>query len=225
MMTFTLAVTPPDAPGLALRILAIFGGVLLGAFAAGFISRVATKLLTTRSMPLWGVRFMRLLGGVGGGVLVWFFVFGDGSGFGFGGSGGGSGKDKGSDKGPTDEKKDKPPEVKPPKKDDDKGNEKKNVVRVAILGGPLKKLQGTDSPDPKRCYLIEGEQPLEVHDIKSIQNVIREKRKQEADLKVILVLYKDSPEQNHPLAQMLFKYLAGEMLFSTWDQPSNKAPY
>lgn len=226
MTSVILAIGTPDAPGIAMKVLAIFGGILLGGLLIGFIARVAVKLLTTRSLPLWGVRFMRLLGGVAGGWLVWLFVFG-GGGSGLGGSGGFGFGGSGNSKDTPEEKKDKKPEVeKPPKKDDIKGNEKKNILRVAILGlDPLKKLQGKDDPDYRRCYLIEGETPQEVHDLEGIQKVIRERRKEEKDLKVIVVIYTDSPDKEGPLAKKLFNWLAPESMFLTWDLPPNKAPF
>src|SRR4051812_10470436 len=80
MSAAILALGPGDAPGLAVRMLAVLGGALIGGLFVGFLAKLFTRLLTTRPMPLWGVRLMRLLGAVAGGWLVALFVAGGGMG-------------------------------------------------------------------------------------------------------------------------------------------------
>jgi hypothetical protein len=48
----SLAVSAADAPGVALKIFAILGGVLVGGLFIGFLARMLTRLLTTRPLPL-----------------------------------------------------------------------------------------------------------------------------------------------------------------------------
>ena len=86
MNAVVLQIAPTDVPGFAVRILVVLGGALVGGLLVGFLARVLLKLLTTRSMPLWMVRFLRLVGGVAGGWLVFLFVW----------SGGGGGSSRGS---------------------------------------------------------------------------------------------------------------------------------
>ena len=50
--------------------LAIAGGAVVGGLFVCFLARATTRTLTTRPMPLWGVRLLRFVGGVASGWLV-----------------------------------------------------------------------------------------------------------------------------------------------------------
>src|SRR5207245_56874 len=81
------AVSVAEAANPIFKGLAILGGAAFGAFLIGAIGQFATRLLTSKKLPVWGVRTLRLLGGVVGGWLIALWVLSSG-GSGPGGSGG-----------------------------------------------------------------------------------------------------------------------------------------
>src|SRR4051794_23306288 len=109
--------TPSEGMSLALKVLAVIGGAAVGGLLIGALGGTFVRLLTTRQMPVWGKRTLRVVGGVATGWLVAFLIFHSGSGgWGFGGPGGISEGSANSEDKKTDEKKEE--DKKDIKKDD-----------------------------------------------------------------------------------------------------------
>lgn len=79
------------------KILAVVGGGVAGGLGLGLLAQLSARAFSTKKMPPWPLRIVRLLGGVICGWLVALWLFG-GGGAGIGGMGGwgfGSGEGKG----------------------------------------------------------------------------------------------------------------------------------
>jgi hypothetical protein len=168
--------------------LAVAGGAFLGGLLIGLLTQVLAKMLTTRSVPRAALTFVRLLGAVVGGVLVWMMLFGSssggGDGWGLGGwSGLGPGKGTGGEQPvkPNGTEHPKPPD-KPPSSNG-KPPHQASEIRIEVLG---------DQPQPeRRFYRVEGEPKLQT--LPEVTETLSRKK----DLKkVVIVLYKNSPDRD-----------------------------
>lgn len=220
------AVTPGDAPGLALRVLAILGGAFVAGILTGFVVKFLVRRLSSKPMPIWSVQIVRLLGAVVGGWLVSLWVLG-GGGSGLGGSGGfglGGGKDKGGTELVPSDKKVEEKDKKDPRKDADKGQPKETVVRIALLGSkPLEELFGK-TYDISRCYRIEGEAPKAVFDLTELKAEVGRRREQASATTLLVVLYKDSPDEDNEFYKDLRRWLLDEKLYQEPEKVNRVAP-
>jgi len=208
------ALTPQEYPSLFLKVLAVAGGAAVGGFLVGFLGKVLTRMLTTGTMPPWGVRLLRVGGAVAGGWLVALFVF-SGGGSGLGGSGGGRIGDSGSEKEKpknTDENKDKTGEPKP-----------SQLVRVEVLGNETLEVLKKLTP-PIRRYRIEGEASDQLYDLEGIKDALRQRRKKTPSLKVILVRYNDTPDKDGPVVAGLESWLKQEKMWEKFDPTEQDSP-
>jgi hypothetical protein len=221
---FTWAVSVAEAANPIFKGLAILGGAAFGALLVGAVGQLATRMLTTKKPPVWGVRVMRLLGGVVGGWLIALWVF-SGGGSGLGGSGGlgigGNGKENPSEK---------KTEEKPPKKADTKPSVTTEPVEVEVLGDvPLKAILGMDF-DKDRCYRVRTAKGVELLPLEQLQTFLRDRRAKAGELKVIVVRYSDSPGRRNPYVTDLMSWLddlkkdLGKVLTEPRQKPDQKAP-
>jgi hypothetical protein len=196
--------------------LAIAGGAVVGGLFVGFIARAATRTLTTRPMPLWGVRLLRFVGGVASGWLVWLFLASTGSGK-PGGEGGllPGGPSKTSDKvvqePDKDKKKKKPGEATAGK-----------VVRVEVLGEEALKV--LKQPNEERIYRVEGDPEKKLYDMKGIQEVLRRQHEKDSTLRVVVVRYKDSPAEKLRVVSELVGWLEDQGMFKKIDPTNEHSP-
>jgi hypothetical protein len=196
--------------------LAIAGGAVVGGLFIGFLARAATRMLTTRPMPLWGVRLLRVVGGVASGWLVWVILFSKGPG-GPGGEGGPlpGGPSKTSDKTAQDSK------TKDEKKKPDQATPGK-IVRVEVLGE--KALEILKQPSEERIYRIEGDPEKKLYDLKGIQGVLRPQHDKDPSLRVIVVRYKDSPAEKLRVVSELKDWLEEQGMFKKIDPTNEYSP-
>jgi len=218
------ALTPGEVPGLVVRVLAVVGGAVLFGLLTGFLARLATRMLTTRQMPLWAVRFVRCAGAVVGGWLVALFVFG-GGGSGLGGGGGfglGAGKDTAEKDGQERRKTDQAATT----RDTTQSNGAATLVRVTVLSEEaLKDITGTTKPDLERRYRIEGGKPNALLTLEEIKTELLNRRKETPDLKVDVVLYEDSLSRGtEQVRRLVDDFLVKEKMFKALDQLSRNAP-
>src|SRR5213082_2515815 len=84
------AVGVPDLGMLVVQVLAVVGGVAVGAAGCGlFLKMMARFTLGQKNVPRPVMTATRALGGLAAGLLVWAWVFNVGGQGGMGGSGGG----------------------------------------------------------------------------------------------------------------------------------------
>jgi hypothetical protein len=213
------AVSPQDFSSPVLKFLAVAGGAVIGGLLIGFVGRAATRMLTTRPMPVWGVRTLRVVGGVASGWLVYLYLS-SGGGTGVGGPGGnkpGSGdKDK--------PHASKPAEKDPSKKRDDKQPPPGEPLRIEVLGSRALKILKEPAGGSYHGYRIQGDEEKKLYDLASIEGVLRERRQKTPKLRVVLVIYKDSPDRDLPVVADLVEWLTKEEI--TWEvaEPPEYSP-
>lgn len=216
------AISPQDFSGPVLKILAVAGGALIGGLLSGFVGRAATRMLTTRPMPLWGVRTLRVAGGVTSGWLVYLYLASGGGG-GIGGPGGN--KPGGGDT--ENPQVSKPPEKEPGKKPDRKAATGE-PVRIEVLGSRALQILKQPAGEPYRGYRIEGDEEKKLYDLRGIEGVLRERRqelrKEKKSLRVVVVIYKDSPVRRLPVVADLTDWLTKEDI--SWEpaEPPEYSP-
>ena len=188
-----------------MRGLAVIGAAALGGFGAGLIVQLAARLTTTRQAPRPIVRLMRILGAITCGLLVAFALFHAG-GPGGGGSGSGGGKDAGKGEYTVNTGKDTPPQ---PKGSNDPAAEQ----RVVVVRG------GNDG----RHYRIDGDK--EPRTLDEVRALIAQRREQKPPPeKLVIVLYKDSPDQNTPIVEKLKELAKDNGLTPEISLPEGNAP-
>jgi len=202
-----------------LKILSIAGGAAVGGLLTGLVGRLVTRSLTTRPLPVWGVRGLRGLGGVGCGWLVYLYVMSTGS----GGLGGGGGHKPGSaDDGSgkvarqpeeKDAKKKKPPDTPAARR----------PLRVEVLGPKALKVLKQPAGDAYRGYRIEGEEDQTLYDLKGITARLKSLEKT-APRPVILVIYLDSPNRDRPIVSELADWLTEEKIKWKFDETRDYSP-
>jgi len=217
-MTLTAAVwavTSQEVVGLSWKILAIVGGAAVGAFLAGMLGKLGTRMLTTKPMPLWGVRVLRLFGGVAAGWLIALWVL-SGGGWGIGGPGGpgigANGEDPSANNKKTEDAK-KSESDKPPKEE---------VVVIEVLGDNTLKQLGRANSSPYEGYRIQGEEKL--YTLKKLRDELLTRRKQYPGLKVRdpFELNDDSPPPSHPDVTSLKDELKKHNLLQEKPPPGSK---
>jgi hypothetical protein len=144
-----------DVGLLALKLLAVAGGVAVGGLGGGALIRLLVRWTVQRPTPRPVVRLVQVLGAVVVGLAVWIWAFGPGgSGFGWGGGLGWGGSGQGSDK-TTESNTDKNAPKKPPTSDKEPRPAGADVLRVEVLGGERVREQrfyvlvDSDDPQPK----------------------------------------------------------------------------
>jgi hypothetical protein len=213
----TWAISAQDFSSPILKFLAVAGGAVIGGLLIGFVGRAATRMLTTRPMPVWGVRTLRVVGGLASGWLVYLYLS-SGGGSGVGGPGGGK---PGGDK--DNRQATKPPE-KAPKKKTDKKEPAGEPLRIEVLGSRALKILKRPAGGPYRGYRIQGDEEKTLYDLTGIEAVLRERRQKNQALRVVLVIYKDSPDRGLPVVADLAEWLTKEEI--TWEpaEPPEYSP-
>jgi hypothetical protein len=197
----------PAAVEPAVKILAIFGGAVLGGLLLGYFTQVLVRMVSTQKMPTWARNVVRLLGAVVVGWVLALWLFG-GPGPGIGGSGGwGFGQDSGSGT-----SKAKAPEKGGPSsaKETPEVPSADSTVRIEVLGpDALQRLSG--KADQAHCYRVDTEAGPRLMSLPEVKDFLRGRLKKEPPLRrVSLVLYKDSPDKSVPLVREL-KDWAGDL--------------
>ncbi len=211
------ALTPQDAPGLILKVLAVLGGAVLGGLLVGLAGRLLTRTLTTRPLPAWATRVLRVGGGAAAGWLVALWVFSEG-GSGFGGSGGGRPGSSG-ESGERDRRAEEPKD----KKDDTPPSEETKELRVEVLGPMALKALNRPAEGPQVYRLAEGD-AHNLYDLDGLKKRLGERRKQNRNLRVVVVLYRDSPAEIVPVVKELKEWLDDEKIALQVQKPAETSP-
>jgi hypothetical protein len=207
-----------------IRLLAVLGGAVIGAFLVGFLGNFLARALTTRKLPPWARNTLRLLGAVVFGWLVGLWLFG-GGGPGIGGIGGlgiGSGTGRG-------EHTAQAPNTGPTAPATPKGIEETpggapDSVRVEVLGDSVLKKRKPPL-DLERRYRVETAEGPRLMNLKEVKEFIRERMKHEPPLRrVVLVLYKDSPDRAVSFVRDLQTWAAEEKMRVDFQEPDKDAP-
>jgi hypothetical protein len=174
---------------IVLRSLAVAGGAAIGGFGLGWLAQITARLTVVKPLPRWAIQVLRLAGGLTAGCIIWLWVFGSGGpNFGFG-SGGGGWPFGGSQPGPNGG------ETKPAREttavEPDDSIMGAGALRIEVLG---------DRPEERtRFYRVEGTKDRLTLD--QVREAVRERKKQSPPPKaVVIVLYRDSPDE--PKAQV-----------------------
>jgi len=212
------AVGPQEGMGIVLKVLAVIGGAVLGGLLIGALGNLLVRAMTTRKMPVWGTRTVRLVGAVATGWLVALLVFG-GGGSGIGGSGGGLFGGKRDDDTKKEEKKDSG------KKDGEKEVPvEPKVVRVEVLGEKTLKLLKQSTQGAYRGFRIEDDKEKRLFDIDGLQKELRARKEKVPGLKVTLVFYKDSPDKDLNEVPQLETWLRDEKMWDQYDPTDKDSP-
>lgn len=183
-----------------LKLLAVVGGVALGAFLGGLLAKMAARGAFQGKAPRLAVLALRVLGGATLGFLVWLWVAGSG-GWGPGGGGlfgfGGAGTEKGS--GTISTSQDTVSTALPPTKKTPESERLPETLRVEMLGGRRVK--------EERFYLLEGEKEPRTFTILRQTLAARKKQLDKRPLKGIeIVVYDNSVAKDHPAVRDLEKW-------------------
>jgi hypothetical protein len=188
---------------LIVKWLAVAAAAVIGGLLAGGAGKAAIRFLTTKTLNLWGVVGLRLGGAVAAGLLV-YFLFPTG----WGGRGGGSGDGTGTGQ------KDSRTVEKDPKKDKEKPKKTEPIklpagepLRIEVLGPDALKLLKKDDVKPPPCYRLEGDEQKRLYNFKDLEDVLRQWHEKNPSLLVIILLYKDSPDEDRPLVTSLKDWL------------------
>jgi hypothetical protein len=190
-----------------LRALAVVGGAAVGGVGAGLIVQLSARLATTRQVPRPVLRLMRISGAITCGLLVAYALF-RGTGPGGGGSGEGGGKDAG--KGTHDisvgkeaKSKEQPKDSYPPEL---------KTMSVTVL--PAK--------DGRYYRIGDEKQTLTFAEIK---DRVAFRRAQAMPFeKLIIVIYKNSPDQNTQIVQRLKELAQESSVTPEISEPNANAP-
>lgn len=181
---------------LAVGVGAIGGGLLAGAAGKG-----AMRFLVSRPLPVGGLLGCRLGGAVAVGLLVYFLFP---TGFGGKGDGTGAGDRSGNQDSAT---------VKPsPPKEDPKKSEPFTLdpgvpLRIEVLGPDALKVLKKADVSPPPCYRIERDEKQRLYDPEGLRGELPKWHTKNPSLRVILLLYKDSPTRGLPLVASLEDWL------------------
>jgi hypothetical protein len=201
--------SPQEGISLGLKILAVIGGATLGGLLVGALGGLLARSLTTRPLPVWSRRTLRLLGAVAAGWLVAFFVFRGQGGWGFGGPGGGSEGGETANKDRSSDKDDRSTQTKDEKKASEKNPPKEDLVVVEILGEATLKELGKFRTDVYQGFRIKGEQKNLYTKVDLVEE-LRKRRKRMPGLKVQLKSYTGSPVSSLNDVPALRKWLDDE---------------
>jgi hypothetical protein len=188
----------PDLGLLVVKLLAVVGGVAVGAFGCGVFLKLMARLIVRQKVPRSMLGVTRLLGGIAGGLLVWAWVFSIGGQGGMGGSGGGwwpfgqgGGKGPGEvepqAQAPPPVEKPEPPELPPPAS---------AVLTIDMLGGARVRDQ--------RFYVIDHAPPRTWDELRA---ALAARKQQDPALRAIDVrIFKDSVDQGNPAVTELVRW-------------------
>jgi hypothetical protein len=221
--------TPGSLEQTLIRLLAVAGGAALGGIGSGVVTRVLTRLLTTKAVPPSVLRVIRLLGAIALGLITAVLLFGTGGGLGGGGGGwglfGGSGSGEGTGKGgeppaPTGRAPSTardPTTAKETSRGDTGRRERPGTtaLRVEVLGDA--RVEGN------RFYRVEGEARL--RNLDEVRELVKAGLKEVPPLKeLVVVVYKNSPdEQKYQVVEL--KRLASDFgLTASVELPPRDAP-
>jgi hypothetical protein len=173
-----------DVGMLAVRILAVVGGVAVGGFGTGWLIKIITKPLAFKQLPTSLVRASRILGGLVLGLIVAAWVFNLGGTGGIGGSAGGwwpFGQSGGSgvSSAPSQNGVTTPTQPKP------EPNPASKALRIHMRGG-------LDAEKDQRFYEIEGEQP---QNWTELEKNLAERKKNDPSLILEIVITKGSVDE------------------------------
>lgn len=181
--------TPGSLEQWIIKGLCVIGGAALGGFLAGLVAQVLARLLAGRAVPRVPLTIIRLLGAIVLGWVVALFMFGGGGGgfggfggWGFGGPGGGdtgrgTGKAGSTEHGSTTGKGEEP-------RDSARSTVPESAaLRVEVLG-----VSG------ERVYRVEGEE--KTHTLAEVRSLIQERQKKAPLQRVVIVIYRNSPEES-----------------------------
>lgn len=205
----TMDISPlPDPVMAAMKMLAVLGGVTLGAIAFDLLARLIHRRFSSKPTPRPAKILMRILGGALLGGLVWLWVFSSGQG-GFGGSGGGWWPfGQGGHKGPPGDANATVKDKAPP------GKGKAEPLPIHILGG--------QRVVDERFYVIDTDPPRTWSEA---QTAILDRQHKNPDLKEIeIFIYTDSVDRENPAVTALEKWARGVGLTPKLTQPDRKAP-
>jgi hypothetical protein len=200
-------------------ILAVAGAAFLGGLGVGFLTQLLARSLTAKPLPRSALQLVRLLGALACGILVAMLLFGPGGGGGAGqglGLGNGLGLGKGSTQPPAEspsEKKGPAPAEKPRK--EDKPVPPNGILRIEVRG---------DEPQPqRRFYRVEKETRLQ--SLEETADILSQRHKENPDLKkVVIVLYKDSPDRDTAPVRELVRLIEARGLTPEISLDPGRAP-
>ena len=184
---------------MAEKILAIVGGAVVGALALGLLAQLLARAFTTQKMPRWPLLVVRLLGGVIGGWLVALWVLG-GGGAGFGGLGGwglGSGPGKGPEANEVAKK-----EGENGKHDGDRDTPRyETAMHIEVLGKPVLSQAEFRAG---RLYRLDVNDSGLLLTFAEVKEAVKKRQDQQPPLRrIVIVLYKDSPEEHLQVVSQL----------------------
>lgn len=193
---------------MAIKLLAVVGGVAVGAIFFDLLARGLARWFLAKTLPRPAKIMTRIFGGglVGGLIFLWMFAGGDG---GFGGSGGGwmpfgQGGGKGNTNANSSGGKDK----------ESKGKGSAEPLRIHVLGGKRVVDQ--------RFYVIDNEQPRTLSELRSI---LLDRQHKNPDWKEIeILIYTDSVDRDNPAVTDVEKFARENGLTPKLSQPDRKAP-
>ncbi len=208
-------VVGPDNLGeVVIKVLAVAGGVLVGAVGSGLLLQLLVRLTTTGRVPKGVLRVVRVLGAVAGGLLVALFVFNSGGGpggggwgwFGGGAGSGGTAKVTTAPEGPTARET--------VREERTTGREAAGTVRVEVL---------IDRKDNATAFRPDGKP--ELLSLADLEKYVRGRREEPAPPRRLeLVIYPNSPDRDSGPVKELLAWARREGLETSIDTPSTPAP-
>lgn len=153
---FADAIRHPERP------LAVFGGIALGAYLSVLLANLLYKRISKKPLPKWAGFSLRTLGGIGGGWIVFIYLF-SGGGDGIGGPGGTSNGSNNSNSSALEIAKSTIDKDNQPKKNDPS----KIVINLRVLTDVAAKKMMQGNYQPKKHYLL-SDKPDELFDIESL---------------------------------------------------------
>lgn len=211
--------SPDNLGEVVIKVLAVAGGVLVGALGSGLLVQLLVRLTTTARVPKRVLQVVRVLGAVAGGLAVALFVFNSGGGPGgggwgwFGGGGTGTGREgpaATAPAGPT--VRETPPET--GREPRTTGRESAGSLRVEVL---------VDRPDNATAFRPEGSR--ELLKLADLEKRVRTRREQGPPLRRLeLVIYLDSPDEHSGAVKELLGWARREGLDTSIDKPTTNAP-
>jgi hypothetical protein len=205
----------PDLGLFIVKLLAVVGGVAVGAIGCKWFLTLLVRLVTGQKVPERVQKLARLLGAVAIGLLVWTWVFNPGGQGGMGGSGngwwpfgqGGAGSGNVVEKQPV-EPEPAPSEEKPTPK---VGNA---ALTVKLLGG--------SRVHEQRFYVLDMDSP---RNLAELQKAIAERKQANPALgRLVIVIYSDSVDRDNPAVSELKQWAEGHEFQTELSIVSQPAP-
>ncbi len=202
--------SPENLGYVIIKVLAVAGGVLVGAVGSGLLLQLLVRFATTARAPRWAVRVVRVLGGIIVGWLVFLFVFGysGGSGGGLFG-GGGPGTAKGGGAGTTARAETTAKEA--AASTEGRKADKERTLRVEVLVDPRANAPG---------FRVEGRQGL--LSLAELQSFVKQQSPGVKRLEI--VLYRNSPDRDSGPVKELLAWCGREGIETSTDTPAVDAP-